>query len=78
MKRLRKEKYYVVNSNCSGYYSNLKKAIKDIKANIYGEELTNVYRLENGNIAVSDLGCDDLLLEFKNNKLIKDWRIKKC
>ena len=73
---MRKDKYYVVNSNCADWYTNINKAIKEVKKGYFGTELTYLYTLKNldDTMRPQDLGYDDLLIEFENCKITKDWR----
>lgn len=75
-KRKMKSRYYVVNCNCAAWFTNLQKAINEIKKGYFGNELTYIYNISNldDEMNVSELSFDDLLMEFENCKLIKDWR----
>lgn len=76
---MRRDKYYVVNQDCSDWFTSLKQAIKEIKAGYFGDERTIIYYIsseytqEHGN-DMSQLGIDDELMEFENCKLVKDRR----
>ena len=76
---MRRDKYYVVNQDCSDWFTSLKQAIKEIKAGYFGDERTIIYYIsseytqEYGN-DMSQLGIDDELMEFENCKLVKDRR----
>ncbi len=76
-----KAKYYVVNSDCADWFTNLKQAISEIKKGYFGNELTRIYdttrlrkEIEDEMELVGELSFDDEIMEFENCKLIKDWR----
>lgn len=78
-KKMRRDKYYVVNQDCSDWFTSLKQAVKEIKAGYFGNERTIIYYISSEYIQeygndMSQLGIDDALMEFENCRLVKDWR----
>ena len=55
-KRKMKSRYYVVNCDCAAWFTNLQKAIKEIKNGYFGNELTYIYYI--GNIDEYDFDKD--------------------
>ena len=78
-KKMRRDKYYVVNQDCSDWFTNLKDAISEIRRGLFGDTLTTIYEIskeyidEYGN-DMSQLGIDDEIMQFENCKLVTDNR----
>jgi hypothetical protein len=80
LKESKKDKYYAVNQDCANWYNTLDEVKRDLINFIpYGQESLSedekvvVYSLENINkdpdLDYSDLGYDDIVFEFYDNKL---------
>lgn len=63
----RKEKYFVVNSDCSEKYTNLQKAVNEIRRGLLGDSRTTIYSLKNVT-DVQELGSEDIVAVYENCK----------